>query len=66
MSEQNANIPSDNDPRVPELPDVDLLRQIGQGGFGQVWLATNRTTGQLCAVKVSRPIVSGCRRSPTR
>jgi serine/threonine protein kinase len=52
MSEQNANNPSDNDPRVPELPDVDLLRQIGQGGFGQVWLATNRTTGQLCAVKV--------------
>lgn len=57
MSEETANIASDsdspvNDPRVPELPDVDLLRKIGQGAFGQVWLARNRTTGQLCAVKV--------------
>ena len=29
-----------------------MLRPIGRGGFGEVWLATNRTTGHLRAVKV--------------
>ncbi|MHC4400655.1 MAG: serine/threonine-protein kinase [Planctomycetota bacterium] len=36
----------------PEIPDLDLIRAVGRGGFGRVWLATNRTTGRLCAVKV--------------
>ena len=36
----------------PEVPDFDLIRPIGSGGFGQVWLATNRTTGHLRAIKV--------------
>jgi serine/threonine protein kinase len=40
----------DNPP--PTVSDYDLLRLIGQGGFGQVWLAKNRTTGHLRAVKV--------------
>ena len=34
------------------MPDFDLIRPVGSGGFGQVWLATNRTTGHLRAVKV--------------
>ena len=34
-------------PSVPSVPDLQLLRVIGQGGFGQVWLARNRTTGHL-------------------
>lgn len=33
-------------------PDHDLLRPIAQGGFGQVWLARNRHTDRLCAIKV--------------
>ena len=36
----------------PNIPDFDLIRPIGRGGFGQVWLATNRATGALRAVKV--------------
>jgi serine/threonine protein kinase len=36
----------------PNVPDFDLIRMIGKGGFGCVWLATNRTTGRLRAVKV--------------
>ena len=36
----------------PEVPDLDLLRRIGQGGFGEVWLAMNRATGRLRAVKL--------------
>ncbi len=38
--------------RVPEIPDFDLLRVIGRGGFGEVWIARNRATGQLRAVKL--------------
>jgi serine/threonine protein kinase len=34
------------------VPDFDLIRPVGRGGFGEVWLATNRTTGQLRAVKI--------------
>jgi eukaryotic-like serine/threonine-protein kinase len=37
---------------VPQVPDLDLIRRIGQGGFGEVWLAVNRTTGRLRAVKL--------------
>ena len=37
---------------VPQVPDLDLLRRIGEGGFGEVWLAVNRTTGRLRAVKL--------------
>ncbi len=36
----------------PQAPDFDFVRPIGEGGFGQVWLAVNRTTGQPRAVKV--------------
>jgi serine/threonine protein kinase len=34
------------------VPDFELVRPIGEGGFGRVWLATNQTTGHLRAVKV--------------
>ncbi len=37
---------------APQVPDFDLLECIGEGGFGQVWLARNRTTGRLRAVKL--------------
>ncbi len=47
----NVNPQSDTSNK-PEVPDFDLIRPIGQGGFGRVWLAANRTTGRLRAVKV--------------
>jgi len=40
---------ADEDQTPDEIPDFDLIRPIGQGGFGRVWLATNRTTGHLRA-----------------
>jgi len=37
---------------IPHIPDYDLIRPIGEGGFGRVWLAKNETTGHLRAVKL--------------
>jgi serine/threonine protein kinase len=36
----------------PQVPDYDLIRPIGEGGFGRVWLAANQTTRRLRAVKL--------------
>ena len=52
MSDATAPFRSGQDETPPEVPDFDLIRPIGQGGFGRVWLAANRTTGHLRAVKV--------------
>ncbi|MHC4398171.1 MAG: serine/threonine-protein kinase [Planctomycetota bacterium] len=52
MSEHGASPSSADDHLPPEVSDYDLGRLIGEGGFGQVWLATNRATGHLRAVKV--------------
>ncbi|PTY07448.1 hypothetical protein DB347_09110 [Opitutaceae bacterium EW11] len=38
---------------APRIPDLELLRQIGQGSYGDVWLARG-VTGLLRAVKVVR------------
>lgn len=37
---------------TPEIPDFQLIREIGSGGFGSVWLAVNKATGHLRAVKL--------------
>ena len=47
----------------PEVPDFDLIRCVGEGGFGAVWLASNRTTGRLRAVKVI-PLEGAVAQSP--
>ena len=52
MSDPASPSASGDDRTHPEIPDFDLLRPIGQGGFGRVWLARNRATGQPRAVKV--------------
>ena len=38
--------------RIPVVPDYDLLRRIGRGSYGEVWLARNQATGALRAAKI--------------
>jgi len=52
VSEQETSAQSGEEQALPEVPDFDLIRPVGRGGFGEVWLATNRTTGQLRAIKI--------------
>jgi eukaryotic-like serine/threonine-protein kinase len=37
---------------LPTVPDYDLLRRIGRGAYGEVWLARNQATGALRAAKI--------------
>ncbi len=49
-----------SDAAPPAIPDIELVRRIGRGGFGEVWLGVNRATGGLKAVKVV-PLANGSR-----
>lgn len=40
------------EPSSIELPDHDLIQQIGRGAYGNVWLVQNKTLGVLRAVKL--------------
>ena len=40
--------------RVPEIPDHDLIRPIGRGAYGEIWLAKT-LTGGFRAIKVVFP-----------
>ncbi len=36
----------------PVVPDYELLRRIGHGAYGDVWLARSQATGALRAAKI--------------
>jgi serine/threonine protein kinase len=36
----------------PTVPDYDLLRRIGAGAYGEIWLARSTATGALRAAKI--------------
>lgn len=46
-------------PPLDAIPDFRLIRLVGRGSFGQVWLARNVTTQGLRAVKIIRLRESG-------
>src|SRR4051794_9337704 len=40
---------------APAVPGTVLIRSLGAGGHGQVWLATDLVSGDQVAIKVCRP-----------
>jgi serine/threonine protein kinase len=46
----------------PGIPDFELLRRIGTGGFGDVWLSRSTATGTLRAIKVIPKAAAGASR----
>src|ERR1043166_2569695 len=40
-----------DDPAPPSIPDYELLREIGRGSYGTVWIARS-VTGLFRAVKI--------------
>src|SRR5450432_1975478 len=38
--------------KEPSVPDYELLRRIGHGAYGDVWLARSKATGVLRAAKI--------------
>jgi serine/threonine protein kinase len=52
VSQQESDTRPGQQQAPPQVPDFDLIRPVGRGGFGEVWLATNRTTGHLRAIKI--------------
>jgi serine/threonine protein kinase len=52
MSDVTGNSSNTDGRTPPEVPGFDLIRPIGKGGFGEVWLAANHITRQLRAVKL--------------
>ncbi len=46
--------PSSPPTAVPAVPDHDVLRRIGRGAYGEIWLAQTRATAAWRAVKIVR------------
>ncbi len=55
VSPPPARAPADRAPRAQALKGYDLREQIGAGGFGTVYLATQPGVGREVAVKIIRP-----------
>lgn len=52
MTDEDEMRAGDRAPRRPSIPDLRLVRRIGQGAYGEVWIAENRVTHRTVAVKI--------------
>jgi WD40 repeat protein/serine/threonine protein kinase len=47
-----ANEPPTQIPALPAVPDYELIRCVGSGAFGEVWLARAKPTQRFRAIKI--------------
>ncbi|MEA5454245.1 serine/threonine-protein kinase [Sinomonas sp. JGH33] len=50
-----SDVPAAPSAGTPELPGYDIVRLLGSGGSGDVWLVSEMATGERFAAKVLRP-----------
>src|SRR5437867_2179302 len=49
-----ASTPTGSASQLPPIPDHELIRCIGRGAYGEVWLARHTRLGTLRAIKIIR------------
>ena len=54
MGDEQGRAADDGAPVIPRVPGLVLLRRLGRGGHGEVWVAAELTSGERVAVKVDR------------
>ena len=54
-SKSTENKPLAKEIKTPEIEKYDVVDFIGQGGMGSVYKVSDKSQGQVCAIKVLRP-----------
>jgi eukaryotic-like serine/threonine-protein kinase len=51
-------VPAKDNEAVPQLSDYEIIKKLGEGGMGAVFLARHKTTGHQAALKIILPKVA--------
>ena len=50
---------NNNNPQLSQMQDLTVIKCLGEGGFGKVYLARHQSTGEQVAIKVIQPEYAG-------